>query len=97
MLYSWLTFCELLDKARETVDLEIPSSLAMSLIVMCFMALLVFSKINYLESLCMNTYQTPAIEVLSISLEQPVLTASGNVFSGNGPEGYDIDDADFNW
>ena len=45
----------------------------------------------------MNTYQTPAIEVLSISLEQPVLTASGNVFSGNGPEGYDIDDADFNW
>lgn len=54
-------------------------------------------KINHLKSLCVNAYQTPAIEVLSISFEQPVLTGSGNKFGGNSPEGYNIDDDVFNW
>ena len=36
---SLLTFCESLESARETVDFDIPSSLAMSFMVICLMRL----------------------------------------------------------
>lgn len=54
-------------------------------------------KIKYLEGCEGRTYQAPSVKVVSILVEQSVLTGSGNVFDGKGPEEYDIDDEVFNW
>ena len=54
-------------------------------------------KIKHLEGCEVQTYQAPSIEIVSILVEQTILTGSGNVFDGKGPEGYDIDDEVFNW
>ena len=50
---SLLTFCESLESARETVDFDIPSSLAMSFMVMCLM-LLSGSVTNVIYKLIIN-------------------------------------------
>ena len=54
-------------------------------------------KIKHSECLGASSYQTPTIEVLSILLEQSVLTESGSVYGVNGPEGYDVDDDVYIW
>ena len=40
-----------------------------------------------------DAYQTPVVEVMSISTEQPFLAAS----SSRNPEGYEIDDVLTDW
>ena len=40
-----------------------------------------------------DAYQTPVVEVLGISTEQPFLAAS----TGNAPEGYEFDDVLTDW
>ncbi|MGM9763763.1 MAG: hypothetical protein ACI3ZQ_07070 [Candidatus Cryptobacteroides sp.] len=55
-------------------------------------------NIKRLNDFGTNGYQTPSITVLSLVLEQPVMTVSGDAdFTGNGPEDYDIDKDVFNW
>ena len=54
-------------------------------------------RFKYLDGFEANAYQTPSTQIISFLVEQPVLTASNPVFSGNGPEGYDIDKDEFNW
>lgn len=54
-------------------------------------------KIKHLEGCEVQTYQAPSIEVVSILVEQTILTGSSNVLGGNRPEGYDVDDEEFNW
>ena len=55
-------------------------------------------KIKESEGLVTGCYQTPAVQVLGILAEQPVMTASGDLkLPGKGPEGYEIDEEIFNW
>ena len=66
----------------------------------------ILSKYNYnamtqnkqIKGVNLPGYASPEIEVLSISLESAVLSASStSSWSGNGPEGYDIDNEVFKW
>ena len=42
-------------------------------------------------------YQTPSFEMICYLEEQAILTGSNVQLNGNGPEGYTVDDDEFNW
>lgn len=44
-----------------------------------------------------NVYQTPTIQMFSFLVEQTILNGSNPTLQNTAPEGYNVDEDDFNW